>query len=178
MLLLSKELYQIPVHSLQTGGTIAVTESPIINPRSLKIIGWWCTGEQKTKSILLTEDVRETTAHGLLVNDHTALSQPEDLVRLQEILEIKFELLGKIVKTKNRKLGKIYDYCFNEGYVVQKLYVSQSIVKALDTDTLIVDRSRILEVTDSYVLVGDNEVKSTQAVPLPKFVGKFLGTTN
>jgi hypothetical protein len=46
---------------------------------------------------------------------------------------------------------------------VQKLYVARSLIKVFSAeDTVVVDRTQILEVTDNYILVRDTEVKATE----------------
>jgi hypothetical protein len=164
MLKLSQELKNINVISLRTGGPVALAGDPIINPHSLKIIGWWCKvpGSSEPK-ILLYEDVREMTPSGLAINDEEDIAEAEDLVRLKEILEINYELIGKLVKTKRNKIGKVCDYIYNDGMFVQKLYVERPLHKVFATeDTVIIDRAQILEVTDTYILVKDADVKAKQ----------------
>jgi hypothetical protein len=162
MLKLSKSLANQPVMSLRSGGQIAVAIEPIINPHNLKILGWWCKAPGGQDLVLLAEDVREAMPNGLAVNDEEDLSKPEDLVRHKEVLDIHFELMDKPVKTKRQKLGKVSDYSFNDGLFVQKLYVARPLHKVFTSeDTLIVDRTQILEVTDHYILVRDTEVKAT-----------------
>lgn len=178
MLLLSKELYGRDILSLRTGSAVALAEKPIIDPSNLKIIGWWCKSfSARDSKILLSEDVRELLPGGLAVNDEIELSEPDELVRHRDVIDLKFTLEGKQVKTKNRKLGKVSDYSFNEGYFVQKLYVEQPLVKALSNDTLIIDRRQIIEITDRYIMVKDTEIKSRSRLPLPKLVSKLLPTT-
>src|SRR5579884_999108 len=125
MLMLSKSLLNQPVMSLRTGSQIAIAQEPIINPHNLKILGWWCSGPAGRRLVLLAKDVRQVMPNGLAVNDEEDLSSPEDLVRHSEILNIQFQLMDKLVKTKRQKLGKVSDYSYNEGLFVQKLYVSR-----------------------------------------------------
>lgn len=159
MLMLSKSLLNRPVVSLRSGGQIAVAEEPVINPHNLKILGWWCEAASGQAQVLLAEDVRDVTADGLAVNDEEDLSSPDDLVRHKEILDIRFQLIDKPVRTKRRKLGKVSDYSYNDGMFVQKLYVVKPLRKVFTTeDTLIIDRTQILEVTDHYILVRDTEI--------------------
>ena len=170
MLKMSGSLINQPIMSLRSGGAIGTAIGPIINPHNLKILGWWCKSPSVSgQSILLTDDVREIMPSGLAVNDEAALSLPNDLVRHREILDIHFQLMGKAVKTKHQKLGKLSDYSYDEASLfVQKLYVARSLVKVFSTeDTLIIDRSQILEVTDTYILVEEADVKETaeEAVP-------------
>src|SRR5262245_54373905 len=108
MLMLSSTLLNRPVMSLRTGTQIALTIEPIIDPKNLKILGWWCEGpERGQKTVLLAEDVREIMPSGLAVNDEETLSNQADLVRHKEILSIAFKLIDKTVKTKRQKLGKV-----------------------------------------------------------------------
>ncbi|MBX4190999.1 hypothetical protein KW794_02835 [Candidatus Saccharibacteria bacterium] len=148
--------------SLRTGSQIAVATEPVINPHNLKILGWWCKSGGGRQLVLLAEDVREIMPTGLAVNDEEDLCAPEDLVRHSEVLNIRFQLADKPVKTKRQKLGKVSDFSYNEGMFVQKLYVARPLHKVFTTeDTLIIDRTQIIEVTDHYILVRDVEVKAT-----------------
>ncbi len=166
---MSKNLFDRPVMSLRGGNQIAVANEPVINPHNLKILGWWCSSPPKPgRLVLLSEDVREMMPSGLAVNDEEALSLPDDLVRHKEILEIKFQLMEKPVKTKRRKLGKVADFSYNDGMFVQKLYVAKPVTKFFSMeDTLLIDRTQILEVTDTYILVKDTEVESTEEAIAP-----------
>lgn len=161
MLRLSSSLINRPVMSLRSGGQVGLAAAPIINPHNLKILGWWCRGPAGSTQVLLTENVREQMPNGLAVNDEDALSDPADLVRHKEILDIGFELMDKLVKTKRQKLGKVSDYSYNDGMFVQKLYIARPLRKVFTSDdTLLIDRNQIIEVTDQYILVRDTEVKA------------------
>jgi hypothetical protein len=80
--------------------------------------------------------------------------------------------MDKLVRTKRHKIGKVHDFSYNDGMFVQKLYVARPLVKVFASeDTVIVDRTQILEVTDHYILVRDTDVKETEeeiaAAPAP-----------
>ena len=150
-----------PVMSLRTGSQIGLAETPIINPHNLKILGWWCNTHDG-RQVLLAEELRQSVPEGLAVNDEAALSDPADLVRHQEVLDINFELMDKPVRTKRQRLGRVSDYSYNDGMFIQKLYVARPLRKVFSAeDTLIIDREQIIEVTDKYILVRDTEVKAT-----------------
>jgi hypothetical protein len=150
-----------PVMSLRTGSQIGLAEAPIINPHNLKILGWWCSGPAG-RQVLLAEELRDTVPEGLAVNDEEALSDPADLVRHREVLDINFELMDKPVRTKRQKLGRVSDYSYNDGMFVQKLYVARPLRKVFSSeDTLIIDREQIIEVTDKYIMVRDTEIRAT-----------------
>jgi len=168
MLQLSQTLLNIPVMSLRTLGVVATAEKPIINPNNLKIEGWYCH-DQFTKNtvILLSQDVRDRVPQGLAIDDYERLSDPGDLIRLHDVLELEFELIGKTVITeRKRKVGKVNDYAVDrDSYAIQKLYVSQPVYKNFSGGQLSIGRNQIIEITPSYIVVRDTEEKVGAAAP-------------
>ena len=158
MLQLSRALINRPVMSLRTGGQIATATAPIINPNNLKIEGWYCIDRfNKDPMILLSQDTRDVIAQGIVVNDHEVLTDPSELIRLKPILELQFQLLGKPVFTTNKKrLGKVNDFAIEMPTLyIQKLYVSQSLMKSFSGGSLSVDRGQIIEITPRKVVITD-----------------------
>ncbi len=172
MLKLSKNILDLPVMSLRTGGKVAVATEPIINPHNLKIEGWYCIDTfDKKLLILLASDVRDFVPQGIAINDYDVLSEPGDLIRLKEVLDLKFEIKGKAVVTnRRRKLGKVEDYALNvKSMRIQKLYVSRPLYKSLSDGQLSIDRSQIIEITNRKVIVREAEIKveAPASSPLP-----------
>jgi sporulation protein YlmC with PRC-barrel domain len=168
MLQLSNKFINVPVMSLRTVGQIATAERPIINPNNLKIEGWYCTDQfSKETLILLSQDIREIIPQGFAVDDHEVLSHPEELLRLQKILELDFELIGKhVITNRKRRVGKVVDYATDvDALIIQKLYVSQPIYKNLAGGQLSIDRSQIIEITRKYVKVREADQQVTSPVP-------------
>ncbi len=158
MLQLSGALINRPVMSLRTGGQVATTLSAIINPNNLKMEGLYCQDRfEKRRLVLLYKDIRDYVRQGLVVNDHDVLSEPADLVRLKDIMAINFELIGKPVVTSTKdKVGKVSDYATEvETMYVQKLYVSQSLLKSFSGGSLSIDRSQIVEITDRKIVIQE-----------------------
>ncbi len=159
-----------PVLSLRTGGQVAVASEPIINPDNLKVEGFYCVDRFENKTlILLAQDIRDSFKQGLVVNDHEVLVGPEELVRLLPVIKLKFALLGKPVFTVNKqRLGKVSDYAVDDiALFVQKLYVSQSIIKSFSGGNLSIDRGQIVEITDRKIVVQDPLRGVKSAVPAP-----------
>ena len=158
MLQLSSTLFNQSVLSLRTGGVVATAVEPIINPNNLKVEGFYCDDKfEKNQLILLTQDIRDRVERGFVINDHEVLVEPEDLIRLEKVLQLRFSLIGKPVVTVNKhRLGKINDYAVDDiAMYVQKIYVSQSIVKSFTGGNLSIDRSQIVEITDRKIVVQD-----------------------
>lgn len=158
MLQLSKSLLNQPVMSLRVGAQVATAVEPIINPNNLKIEGWYCQDRfSKDTLILLSQDVRDVITQGIVINDHDNLSYPEDLIRLKEVLDLHFDLIGKPTYTdKNKRLGKVSDYAVeSETLYIQKIYLAQPITKSFSGGTLSVDRNQILEITNRKIVIQD-----------------------
>jgi len=158
MLLLSKSLLSRPVMSLRTGGAIATTLTPIINPNNLKIEGFYCDDHfNKNQPVLLTQDIRDLLPQGFVVNDHESLTDPEELVRLKDVLNINFQLVGKQVVTQAKeKVGKVTDFAAESSSLyVQKIYVGQSLLKSLSNGQLSIDRNQIVEITDHQIVIQE-----------------------
>lgn len=158
MLQLSNMLINRPVLSLRTGTVVATATAPIINPNNLKIEGFYCDDRfNKNRLILLYQDIRDIISQGFVINDHDVLSDPTELVRLKDILELNFELIGKPVETVSKvKVGKVTDFATEiTTMYVQKLYVSQPIYKSLTGGNLGVDRTQINEITNRRIIIND-----------------------
>lgn len=157
MLILINKLVPRPVLSLRTGGVVAYAGDIIINPNYLKVEGIYCTDRfNKSVKILLTQDIREIITKGLIVDDYEVLTDTDDLIRLEEIMKLDFELIGKpVITDKKRRLGKVADFSLdNTSFYVQKLYIAQSLIRQLG-GSLSVDRSEVIEVTDKKIIIKD-----------------------
>lgn len=165
MLQLSGSLLNRPVLSLRTGGIVATTTGAIINPTNLKIEGFYCTDafQRKKTLVLLYQDIRDVIVQGFVVNDHDVLAEPDELVRLKNIMNLHFEVLGKPVRTVSKeKVGKVVDYATETTTMfVQKIYVGQSLIKNFTGGSLGIDRTQIVEITDRKIVIQD----LTQRVP-------------
>lgn len=158
MLQLSAYLLNQPVLSLRSGGVIAWVSAPIFNPHNLKIEGFYVKTRAKQDLILLYQDIREVSARGLIVNDYDVLAEPQDLVRLKALLELRFELIGKAVQTAaHEKVGKVSDYAVETATMyVQKIYASRPVWKnLLSGGSLSIDRSQIVEITNRSIIIQD-----------------------
>jgi sporulation protein YlmC with PRC-barrel domain len=160
MLQLSAGIINKQILSLRTSTPIATVMAPIFNPNNLKIEGLYCQDRfNKKELVLLFQDIRDQLPQGFVVNDHDVLVEPSELVRLKEILELDFELIGKPVETVSKhKVGKVSDYAVEmETFYIQKLYVSQSIFKSFAGGSLSVDRSQVQEITPRRIIISELE---------------------
>jgi sporulation protein YlmC with PRC-barrel domain len=168
MLQLSSAFTNKPIMSLRTGTPIARVTAPLVNPNNLKIEGFFCEDIfNKDTLILLCQDIRDFLPQGFVVNDHEVLAEPDELVRLKELIELSFNILGKPVETVSKeKIGKVSDYATDESSMyIQKLYVSQSLLKSFMGGSLSVDRTQIHEITPRRVIINEILKPSRSTAP-------------
>lgn len=168
MLTLGQQLLGKKIMSLRISRPIGIVTEVIVNPNNLKIEGWHATdlGDKK-HVILLSQDVRDIIPQGFVVNDHEALTQSGELIRLKEILSYNFNLIDKtVVSDYKRRLGKVADYAFDKDtFIIQKLHVSQSILKSFTGGALMIDRSQIIEITNKRITVREATAEDTTPMP-------------
>ena len=178
MLLLNTQLENVAVMSLQTGSALGTAANPIIDPRKLQIVAYYITGPRvQATSVLHTADIREFGPLGFIVDGADVIMElDEDLVRLQEVIDFKFNLLGKtVVDDHKKRLGKVGEYTVeSDGFIIQKLHVSQSIMKNLASTNLVIHRSQIVEITDHQIVVRSATVQ--QPIGLSNVINPFRKT--
>lgn len=180
MLLPINRLIGTPIMSLQTGAELAHTTAPIIDPRQMAIVAFYVEGSMvdTRPSILHISDIRELSDIGMIINDSDNLMATDGLVRLQEIIDFEFELIGiKVVDEQGHKLGKVSDYAVDpDSYVIQQLYTEQGLIKSLSHISNVIHRSHIVSVTNHEIVVKSPTVpvEETEARTLAQaFVNPF-----
>lgn len=185
MLINGSKLVDCPILSLHIGGEIARVVEPIVDPNSLKVIGFKVEGKlvnEDTGDILPIESVREFSRMGMIVDSIDELVDGTDIVKIKNVLELDFHLVGhKVVTRKQVKLGRVNDYTLEiSGWSIQQLIVQRPIMKAFFDPELIISRAKIIEVDDEQVVVKDEhdraKTKIEAAAPatfVPNFVNPF-----
>ena len=178
MLVSALELMDYPVLSLHLGAEIGATEDLIIDPARLQIVGFFvgAPADEADGDILETRDVRELAPSGMIIDSGEVLELEEDAIRLKEVLELEFRLIGLKVETKEgTKLGKVIDYIVEtDSYKIVQLIVKRPLLKALNDPELVIPRSEIVEVADTKIIVKDEEEKIRQKAAREAFTPNFV----
>lgn len=172
--MLNDRLLSMPVMSIQTGSRLATITSAVIDPRRLRVVAFYCQapGLEQSRTILHADDIREVADIGLIINSTDDIMSPDDLIRLKEVLDFKFQLVGKeVVDDSGHKLGKVASYSVEvETFYIIKLNVRPGFLKSLQTAERIVDRTQVVEITTKNIVVKSPIVKEEKAPiikPLP-----------
>lgn len=170
MFVLIQQLLGMSVLSLRTGGVVGTIQKPIINPNNLRVEAWYVLDKFAGENLVLKrEDIRDAIDKGYVIDDYDVLSEPDELIRLKEIMDINYDPIGKeVVTTTKRKLGKVYDYALDdESAYIQKLYTAQKFIKSVVGTDSSIDRTQIVEITDRAIIVKDVTVPAMAEQPLP-----------
>jgi len=176
MILLASTLKNAPVMGIQSGSEIARTRNAVVDAAKLVVVAYDIESPLTAGSPLLlrTADIRELSDIGIIVDSEEEFIQPEDVIKLNEIYEKKFQLLGiAVLDEKRHKLGKVIDYTLETGgFVIQQLTVRRPLLKSLNDTELLIHRSQIIEINNDAIIVH-----SEAKVPEPELhevVGSYV----
>ena len=178
MLITSTKLLGAPILSMQASGQIGNISGIIVNPDDLKIIAFYVASPLITNSqnILDVKSIREYSKYGCVIDSIDELVARDDVIKISEILNLNFSLIGLKVETKKgSKLGKVIDFTLTDNdFIVQQLIVKRPIAKALIDPELTVPRSEIVEVTDYKIIVKDEEKTIKKKAETTEFIPNFV----
>lgn len=157
MLITGSRLINAPVMGLQTGTELARVSRAIIDPKNLTVLAYELEGSllNTHPSLLRIADVREFSDIGLIVDSSDEFVNPDDIIKLSDIYNLHFELIGMNVRNeKKQKLGKVDGYTIETGnFVIQQLNVKRPLLQSLGDTHLLIHRSQITEITDKEIIV-------------------------
>lgn len=163
MLILGSRLINASLMSLQTGGKLASLKSALIDPGNLKIIAYEVEGAllASRPSFIRTDDIREVSHLGVIVDSNDELIELSDVIAVQKIYDLGFNLNGmRVIDDRKRKIGKVSDYSVDiDSFFVQQLQVRQSGIKGLTDSTTLVSRTQIVEINNTHIVVRSATVK-------------------
>ena len=170
MLVLGSRLNETPVMSLQTGTRLALTSTPIIDPTNLKIVAFELEGPllQEKPSFLRVADIREMSGIGMIIDGNDELIGLDDVIKIKKLYELGFTLIGmNVIDETNKKLGKVDGYTVEtNSFVVEQLNVRHGIFRRITDTGLLINRSQIIEVTDTTITVKTTAKKLNAVQPV------------
>ena len=184
MLVYNSRLIGTSILSVQAGGPIAQISQAVVDPNNLQIIAFRLTGPiiNRQRDLLDVQSIREISEGGYIIDSEDELISSSDVVKIEQVLNLNFNLLNLKVETKKRtRLGQIIDFTIStEDFLVQQIIVKRPIVKRLVDPELTISRKEIVEITDYKIIIRD-EVKTIKKRAenedfIPNFVNPFRKT--
>ncbi len=172
MLISGDRFSNTPVMSLQTGSELARTTDPVIDPRTLTIVAYHLEGPllDQDPSLLRIEDIREIGPLGIIIDSVDELISPSDVIKIKEVYEFQFYLLGmKVIDERKRAVGKVVGYTLEAGnFVIQQLRIKRPLLKSFGDTELLIHRSQIVKITDDEIVVKSPDIRHTEPVVQPR----------
>lgn len=167
----------LPVVSIANEAIMAVPDDFVIDWSDFHIAALWVKIGWSKKKLLLWQDVLEIS-NGWYIQSEEALSDEEELIRLQPILGKAFTLKGALCKTlSGMVVGRISDFTFDAetGQIFKLMIVNRSI-QALVRE-LMLPVSSVKKVENKVIIVEDLDKPLTieqsaneTPVPSPSYV--------
>ncbi|MDR0980029.1 MAG: hypothetical protein LBM12_02675 [Candidatus Nomurabacteria bacterium] len=171
MLYYNSGLIGLPVREARSGDTVALVEGLIIDPRSFTLAAFQVNTGEREPSYLVADSVAEITLrHGIFFTDTDAVSKLSELPRLQEVLNLGFNLLKLPVRTSgdekltSQKLGSVADFVVDSlSFAVFQVIVKRGIFGSFLPE-LAIGRGQIIELTNHELIVEDAYAKSPEPI--------------
>ena len=178
MLVSASRLIGTPILSMQSASAIGYIAATIVDPETFKIIAFRLDGRaiNSTNEILDTKSIREYSSLGCVIDSINELVSATDIVKISKVLSLKFNLIGLKVETKKgTKLGRIIDYTATpDNFTVQQIIVKRPLVKSFSDPELTIPRKEIVEVTDTKIIVKDEEKTIRERAMKEDFIPNFV----
>lgn len=176
MILLGSAVLNAEIFSIQTGSKVARTTRAIINPANLQIIAFEVSGPlvQQHPALMLLSDVRELSNMGFIVDDIDQFIAPTDVVRVNDVYQLKFDIIGKLVLDEKRhKLGKVIDFTIDTTqFLIMQLSVKRPLLRSFNDTEILIHRSQIIEINNDSIVVH-SQAKAPEP-ELHEVVGSYI----
>jgi uncharacterized protein YrrD len=167
MLYYNSGLIGLSVREARSGDTVAIVEKLIIDPRSFTLAALQLNTGEKERSFMVADSIAEIgLQHGIFFTDTDAVSKLEELPRLQEVIDLGFELIKLSVRTQGakkltpQKLGTVADFVIDDtSFAVFQIVVKRGFWSGFMPE-LAINRQQVLELTNRELIVDDAYAKS------------------
>jgi len=170
MLIELSKLEGMPVGALEEGALAGRVWKVLVAPDELKVVGLAVrTGRLSWlwPKILVVAfvDVVDIDKNGVAVKSRESLTEPDEIVRLKEILKYKFSLLGlPAVSKSGERLGRVTDaLAETDTGALSRLYVRKFL------DSRVFERAQVVKMNYKKVVLeveGGRRVKARKEAPL------------
>jgi len=162
MFIEAKKLIGLPVAAMDTESKVGVISKIIIDPKNGNLMGFLLKKENILSSslALANSDISEWDPNGLLTPTIDNLVKPEEIIRLNEILQNNFDLFGLKAKTQSgKKLGQVDNFLIDS----ETSYVMKYYLKDLILGDRVFSSDKVVKIDKVIVFTDDVEQIPTSA---------------
>jgi len=150
-----------PVLREGDGETVALMQDAIIHPDTGKIEGFWVKPlTLPVKSAVIPSESILEWKKNVYVKDEREIAEPEDIIKIAEILSRDTLFMGNQVKNEEGLyLGRVFDLDFDtEKFYLRNLYTQKSFL-LFKYDPRLFNYDAIIQTTPDYIVVQELESK-------------------
>ena len=178
MVIEGSSLLNYSILSLHTANEIGRVKTLIIDPNYLKIVAFEIDGNGVIgdNKYLEVQSVREISKMGMIIDSIDELISHDDVVKLGEIIDLGFAMVGmKVVSKKRQLLGRVEDFIVTtDTFQIMQMIVKRPTLKSFIDPELVIGRSEIYEINDSQIIVKSEENKIREKSSTKDFVPNFI----
>lgn len=165
MLLYNTRLTKAPIISLQTGAKVGEASDAVIDSANLAIVAYYVSSPlfaSRTK-LLRTIDIRELSSSGIIIDSADELVGTDDIIKIKDLLERNFKLLGlQVLDLRRKAIGSVESYTIDtDRFMIQQIATKPSLFRRISTTGRLVHRSQIKEITPSAIVIDDADNRLT-----------------
>ena len=175
MLLQISTIIEKPINSMETRIRAGIVKNIVVNPQNGQLMALVVRAGFPTKQkILPIQDILSVGPGMVIIRDDSAIVEPDEIVRVNEILKQKIKIMGGSVRTQSgTRLGKVYDVLIDtQTAVIAKYYVRASMTGLTQADRII-PANKVVAITREAIVVRDDfekvaaveEVEKVEAEP-------------
>ena len=157
MLISMSRFENMPVMSLQTGRELARISEPIINPHTLQIIAFFLEGRRLdfSPAVIFASDIREIGRLGAIVDSSDKIINPDDVVRLKQILDYNFSLMNlKVISDDKKRLGRVSEFLLDPSdFMIKQILVKPNLSQRISIAQRTITRQQIQEIDNKKIVV-------------------------
>lgn len=146
------------------GDALAIVEDLIVHPDTGKVEGFWVKPlTLPLKHAVLPWESVVAWKRNLYVKDDQAMAEPEEIIRISEILSRKTYYIGNKVKTESgKRLGKVFDLDFEEQKMFLRYLFVQKSFLFFSSAPQFIHFDSIVQVLPGMIIVKDDEEKGVR----------------
>jgi len=176
MLKLASTIIGLPIKNIRDGLNLGEVRDFVVDPVDGEILAISLKPHLfSSLKIISLIDIREINPEMVIVDSSDVLSEPEEVIRVKEVLGSGIKILkNKVVTESGQKLGEVYDFTFDLiEKELSRIYVKGNFIKELlSLSELIIPKEKIIKITpkaiyveDGVIGVKEKEVKAPLTVP-------------
>jgi len=158
------EITGAQIISESEGIAIGFVSDIIIDPFTGAVAG--ISLNKKFSQVIPALDIRKL-GNPTIISTIDAVSEPEDIIKIKQILEYGAKILGNKVFTKSGfYLGKVYDFAVNiNAMALTKIAVAKSILGLVRFNEVLLPHTEIVEIKPEKIIVRSiTAIKKSHAI--------------